>query len=164
MLAILFFGTLSFVLGVILSYTANKFRTEIDPIVEKINRLLPQSQCGQCNYPGCYSYAKAIIKKNEKINKCTPGGSELELKISKLLNFKTSLKTTVINEKKIFYTVWIDEKNCVGCSKCASFCPVDAIVGTPGFVHTVLQKFCNGCNICLSHCPTDCIKKKIFYE
>lgn len=156
---ILIFSFLSFLLGLILSYSNYIFPVKIDPIINKINSILPQSQCAQCGYSGCYPYAKAIINKHEKINKCTPGGNELVLKISQLLNLDKSLEDINIENKLISYTtVKIDEKNCVGCSKCAIFCPVDAIIGAPNFVHTVVQKFCTGCNICLLHCPTDCIK------
>jgi len=161
MLILIIFGGLSFLLGIILSFTAYKFQSKKDPIIEMVNDLLPQSQCAQCGYPGCYPYAEAIIQKSEKINKCIPGGSDLIIDISNLLNIAVPKEHLVINnEKKYSSTVWIDEKNCVGCSKCAIFCPVDAIVGAPNFIHTVLQKFCTGCNICLSHCPTNCIKIK----
>ncbi|WP_187312797.1 RnfABCDGE type electron transport complex subunit B [Buchnera aphidicola] len=159
MMIILIFSSLSFLLGLILSYSDYIFPKTIDPIINKINDILPQSQCAQCGYPGCYPYAKAIINENEKINKCIPGGSDLIFKISKLLNLDKSLEDINVQNKSILYTtVKIDENNCVGCSKCAIFCPVDAIIGAPNFMHTVVQKFCTGCNICVSHCPTNCIK------
>ncbi|WP_193201192.1 RnfABCDGE type electron transport complex subunit B [Buchnera aphidicola] len=159
MIIILIFSLVSFLLGLILAYTHYLFPVKTDPIINKINNELPQSQCAQCGYPGCYPYAKAIINKNEKINKCIPGGSELIFKITKLLNLDKNIEDINIQNKSLVYTtVKIDEKNCVGCSKCAIFCPVDAIIGAPNFMHTVVQKFCTGCNICLLHCPTNCIK------
>ncbi|WP_422667585.1 electron transport complex subunit RsxB [Buchnera aphidicola] len=161
MKVIIIFSILSFFLGIILSYSADIFKVDRDPIIDKINNFFPQSQCGQCGYSGCYSYANAIIQKKEKINKCIPGGEEVILNISQLLNITLSSKNVKKNKKKIFDTiVVIDENNCVGCSKCASFCPVDAIVGAPNYMHTILKDFCTGCNICLLHCPTDCITIK----
>ncbi|ALD15077.1 electron transport complex protein RnfB [Buchnera aphidicola (Aphis glycines)] len=158
-IVILIFSLLSFLLGLILSYINYIVPVKKDPIIDKINNVLPQSQCAKCGYAGCYPYAKSIINNHEKINKCTPGGGELILKINKLLNLKKNLENKDITNKSILYTtVQINEKNCVGCSKCAIFCPVDAIIGAPNFVHTVVKKFCTGCNICLSHCPTNCIE------
>lgn len=159
---ILIFSILSFLLGIILSYVKYIFPVKKDLVVVEIDDLLPQSQCAQCGYSGCYPYAEAIVKNNENINKCIPGGSDLEFKIAKILNTENPEEllhnSFYQNEKKKYSTVLIDEKNCVGCSKCAFFCPVDAIIGAPNFMHTVLQKYCTGCNICLLHCPTNCIK------
>ncbi|QCI22001.1 RnfABCDGE type electron transport complex subunit B [Buchnera aphidicola] len=161
MLIILIFSILSFSFGVILSFIAYKFQSQNNPIIEAVNELLPQSQCAQCGYSGCHPYAMAIVNNAEKIDKCTPGGSNVILQISELLNIDKPSKSIFVKNEKIFnHIVWIDEKNCVGCSKCALFCPVDAIVGAPNFIHTVLQDFCTGCNICLLHCPTNCIKIK----
>jgi len=160
---ILIFCILSFLLGAILGCIKYVFPVKKDPMIVALDDLLPQSQCGQCGYPGCYSYAEAIIKKGDDFNKCTPGGNDLNLKIIEMLNIeniKKSSKNAIFKNHNSYTTVWIDENNCVGCSKCASFCPVDAIIGAPNFMHTVLQECCTGCNICLSHCPTNCIKIK----
>ncbi|QIQ41723.1 MAG: RnfABCDGE type electron transport complex subunit B [Buchnera aphidicola (Microlophium carnosum)] len=167
MLILIIFGILSFLLGIVLSFASYKFQLQKDPAIEIVNTLLPQSQCAQCGYSGCYPYAKAIVKNSEKINKCIPGGTDLVLEIANVLNLENPQENLIVNnnQKQKYTTVQIDEKNCVGCSKCAIFCPVDAIVGAPNFMHTVLEEFCTGCNICLSHCPTNCIKiKKETYE
>lgn len=158
---IFIFILLSFFLGIILGFTTYKFPLKKDPAIETINKLLPQSQCAQCGYSGCYPYAEAIVCNSEKINKCIPGGIDLVSRIAEVLNVDIPSNNSIIEKKEIFNTtVLIDEKNCVGCSKCAIFCPVDAIVGAPSLMHTVLQDFCTGCNICLLHCPTNCIKIK----
>ncbi|QCI21431.1 RnfABCDGE type electron transport complex subunit B [Buchnera aphidicola (Hyadaphis tataricae)] len=150
-----------FFFGIILSCAAHKLNAKNNSDVNTINELLPQSQCAQCGYIGCYPYAKAIVEQSEKIDKCIPGGAEIVLKIATVLNLQKTIKLDLMTQKKIFDTVvWIDEKNCVGCSKCVIFCPVDAIIGAPNFIHTVLYDFCTGCNICLLHCPTNCIKIK----
>nr|WP_187308569.1 RnfABCDGE type electron transport complex subunit B [Buchnera aphidicola] len=159
MIIILVFSILSFLLGLILSYTDYIFPVKTEALVNKVNDILPQSQCAQCGYSGCYPYAKAIINKNEKINKCVPGGDDLLIKMSKLLNLDKNSKDVNNHNASFVYTkVKIDEINCVGCSKCVLFCPVDAIIGAPNFVHTVIQNSCTGCNICILHCPTNCIK------
>ncbi|QCI20854.1 RnfABCDGE type electron transport complex subunit B [Buchnera aphidicola (Hyperomyzus lactucae)] len=161
MLIIFIFGFLSFLLGIILGFATYKVQSKKDPVIEIINELLPQSQCAQCGYPGCYPYAEAIVQSAEKFDKCIPGGIDLILEISNVLSVDVSEENLIIkNKKKKHTTVLIDEKNCVGCAKCAIFCPVDAIIGAPNFIHTVLQEFCTGCDICIAHCPTNCIKVK----
>ena len=51
----------------------------------------------------------------------------------------------------------IDEARCIGCARCIEACPVDAIVGASGFMHTVVAELCIGCDLCLPPCPVDCI-------
>jgi H+/Na+-translocating ferredoxin:NAD+ oxidoreductase subunit B len=53
--------------------------------------------------------------------------------------------------------VRIDEARCIGCVRCIEACPVDAIVGARGLMHTVVAPWCVGCNLCLPPCPVDCI-------
>jgi H+/Na+-translocating ferredoxin:NAD+ oxidoreductase subunit B len=52
----------------------------------------------------------------------------------------------------------IVEVDCIGCTKCLKACPVDAIVGAAGQMHTVLIEQCTGCERCLPPCPVDCIE------
>lgn len=58
----------------------------------------------------------------------------------------------------------INEANCIGCNKCLKVCPVDAVVGSINYLHTILVDICIGCNLCLEACPTECIsiKKRLF--
>ncbi|AAO26843.1 electron transport complex protein RnfB [Buchnera aphidicola str. Bp (Baizongia pistaciae)] len=167
-ISIIIFSILSFILGVIVSLVSCfcKVKSNLS-LINDIDELLPQMQCAQCGYPGCYAYSQAIVDGNENIYKCIPGGKEVVLKLENLLNksdhrgnFLESLEDSVT-----YSIVEIDENNCVGCSKCRLVCPVDAVVGTYNFRHTVLIDSCTGCNLCIPLCPTNCIKKKImFYE
>ncbi|WP_367676810.1 RnfABCDGE type electron transport complex subunit B [Buchnera aphidicola] len=155
-----FFSFLSIFLGVILTIIAEIYRIEQDPIIEEINNLLPQSQCGQCGYTNCYLYAQAVVNNREKINKCLPGGDDTIKTLSDILNIN-NLKYNNLSNNCIIdyrYVAWINEENCVGCHKCFIICPVDAIIGSNNLAHTVLKKFCTGCNLCIEHCPTNCIK------
>ncbi|MGH8689335.1 MAG: RnfABCDGE type electron transport complex subunit B [Burkholderiales bacterium] len=52
----------------------------------------------------------------------------------------------------------IDEARCIGCARCIDACPVDAIVGARGLMHTVVAELCVGCDLCLPPCPVDCIE------
>ena len=51
----------------------------------------------------------------------------------------------------------VDESRCIGCTRCTDACPVDAIVGAQGLMHTVVEPWCIGCALCLPPCPVDCI-------
>ncbi|XBC43415.1 MAG: RnfABCDGE type electron transport complex subunit B [Buchnera aphidicola (Meitanaphis flavogallis)] len=157
---------LSIFLGLLINYVSHKFNIDCDPIVDKIDALLPQTQCAQCNYPGCYAYASAIGNDGESIDKCIPGGNEIVFKIANLLNYdELKYKNLYSSTNVLQKIVIIDENNCVGCSKCRLVCPVDAIVGSYNFMHTVLPSMCTGCGLCIPLCPTNCIKeKKILYD
>ena len=160
-IAIIALSILGLGFGGLLGYASRRFKVEEDPIVEQIDELLPQSQCGQCGYPGCKPYAEAVGNQGELINKCAPGGEQTMLRIATLLNVDpqpiegdAELKQP---EKQI---AWIDESNCIGCTKCIQACPVDAIVGATRAMHTVITDLCTGCDLCVAPCPTDCIEMR----
>ena len=75
LLAIVIIGALALSFGALLGYASVKFKVEGDPLAEQIDALLPQTQCGQCGYPGCKPYAEAVAN-GEAINKCAPGGDD----------------------------------------------------------------------------------------
>lgn len=157
-IAVAAISILGLIFGVILGYASRRFAVEDDPVVEKIDELLPQSQCGQCGYPGCRPYAEAVSQ-GEKINRCAPGGEAVMLKIAELLNVdpQPADGDDAVQEPVRMLAV-IDEANCIGCTKCIQACPVDAIVGATRAMHTVMSDLCTGCNLCVAPCPTQCIE------
>jgi electron transport complex protein RnfB len=126
---------------------------------ERIEALLPQTQCGRCTYQGCKPYAQAIARDEADINQCPPGGERTVHALATLLG-RTA--RPVGAEFGVVRTVpvvaWIDEAACIGCAKCIQACPVDAIVGAAKFMHTVLSQHCTGCELCIPPCPVDCIE------
>ena len=155
LLVIALFSLLALLFGLLLGYAAVRFRVEADPIVEKLDALLPQTQCGQCGYPGCRPYAEAIAN-GDVINKCVPGGEPTIKRIAELMGVEVPVDGPV--EPPIKKVAFIHEDLCIGCTKCIQACPVDAIVGAAKMMHTVIKSECTGCDLCVDPCPTDCIE------
>lgn len=160
-MSVLLITVLALFFGLGLGYVAIRFRVEGDPIVEKIDALLPQTQCGQCGYPGCRPYAEAIASEQAEINQCPPGGEVGIQSLADLLG-REPIPLNPDNgaaEEGLPMVAFINEETCIGCTKCVQVCPVDAIVGAPSFMHNILDAYCTGCELCLPPlCPVpDCI-------
>ncbi|KVX03722.1 MULTISPECIES: electron transport complex subunit RsxB [Shewanella] len=155
LIAVAVLSVLALVFGVILGFASKKFKVEGNPIIDQVETLLPQTQCGQCGYPGCRPYAEAIAN-GDKINKCPPGGTATMEKIAELMGVEPEAlgEEAQASVKKVAY---IREDECIGCTKCIQACPVDAILGAGKLMHTVIAKDCTGCDLCVEPCPVDCI-------
>jgi electron transport complex protein RnfB len=152
--AILAIGGIAGILGLVLGYSAVRFRVESDPVVDQIDALLPQTQCGQCGFAGCHPYAEAIAEGSADINLCPPGGEAVVLALADLLGRDPK---PVEGETKGKRVAVIDENVCIGCTLCIQACPVDAILGAAKQMHTVIEQECTGCELCVAPCPVDCI-------
>jgi electron transport complex protein RnfB len=148
---------LTVALGALLGFAAQRFRVEGDPVADQIDQLLPQTQCGQCGYPGCRPYAEAIAKGESDINKCAPGGEATVVALADLLGRDAVPLDEGVTEKPPAVAV-IDEQACIGCTLCIQACPVDAILGAAKQMHTVIEDECTGCELCLAPCPVECIR------
>lgn len=145
---------IALIFGAMLGYSSIKLKVEADPIVEQLDALLPQSQCGQCGYPGCKPYAEAVAN-GDDITKCVPGGQPLVVKLADLMGVDVPDTNGETPETMVAI---IHEEMCIGCTKCIAACPVDAIIGTNKAMHTVIADLCTGCELCVAPCPTDCIE------
>ena len=164
LIAILVLGAIAALFGALLGYASVRFHVEGDPIVEQLDALLPQTQCGQCGYPGCKPYAEAVAN-GEAINKCAPGGEDTIKKIADLLGVDVQPidenheqdNSSQNNRPKVAFII---EEDCIGCTKCIQACPVDAILGAAKQMHTILIDECTGCDLCVAPCPVDCIEMR----
>jgi electron transport complex protein RnfB len=131
--------------------------TSAPQLVDRIDAILPQTQCTKCGYPACRRYAEAIAHGKADINQCPPGGAAGIIKLAALLNRPSKPLNPANGIEKQRHVALIDEALCIGCTLCIQACPVDAIVGGPKYMHTVLTTLCSGCDLCVAPCPVDCI-------
>ncbi len=155
--AIIALSALAIVFGLVLGFAAVRFRVEEDPVVDQIDKILPQTQCGQCTYPGCRPYAEAIAKGEADINQCPPGGEAVIQSLADLLGRDAKPLNEDHGEHKDKLVAVIDEQVCIGCTLCIQACPVDCILGAAKQMHTVIEDECTGCELCVPPCPVDCI-------
>ncbi|MEO5353869.1 MAG: electron transport complex subunit RsxB [Magnetococcus sp. XQGC-1] len=155
--AVLSMSGLALAAGVGLGFAAQKFYVQGDPLAEKIVSVLPGSNCGNCGYPGCQSYAEALaaaaMDGNVAINLCTPGGAPTIKCLADILGVDPVAPANAVGPR----TALIDEVRCIGCTACIKACPVDAIVGANKQSHTVIVSWCTDCEACIKPCPVDCI-------
>jgi Na+-translocating ferredoxin:NAD+ oxidoreductase subunit B len=131
--------------------------TESKPLAERIEDLLPQTQCTKCGYPACRPYAQAIATGEANYNQCPPGGAEGIARLAALLGKPVIPLDVTHGEERPRPVAVIDENVCIGCTLCMQACPVDAIVGAAKQMHTVIAELCTGCDLCVPPCPVDCI-------
>lgn len=128
--------------------------------IDRLEALLPQTQCGDCGYPGCRPYATALVA-GAPIDRCLPGGVATLKQLANQLKQDSSPYTAAMRQKaKKPQRAIINEPYCIGCTKCIQACPVDAIIGTTKHTHTILSDECTGCELCIPACPVDCIELK----
>lgn len=125
---------------------------------KQIDAILPQTQCGLCGYKGCMPYAEALAEKKAAINLCPPGGVKGLLAIAEItLEDPSDFIAEMEQKMKPSMVAIIREAECIGCTKCIQACPVDAILGSGKWMHTVITDECTGCELCVAPCPVDCI-------
>ncbi|QWE01553.1 electron transport complex subunit RsxB [Polynucleobacter sp. JS-Mosq-20-D10] len=134
-------------------------------LADRLEDILPQTQCTKCSYPDCRAYAEAMATGETLPNRCPPGGVEGIKRLSAMLaptfpQDAFELHPTINSEcglERPRPVAFIDPKTCIGCTLCIQACPVDAIVGASKQMHVVLGDWCTGCDLCIPPCPVDCI-------
>lgn len=155
LLAVLIMSLIALVAGLLLSMASRRLPAADSDLVARVDELLPQTQCGQCGFPGCRPYARAIVDNAAAINLCPPGGDATVRRIAALLGRDAVPLSEDAARPRVVAV--IDESLCIGCTHCRTACPVDAITGAHQFMHTVIASECTGCELCVPRCPVDCI-------
>ena len=144
--------------GGVLGRQGGHERLPFSLLVERLDALLPQTQCRRCGYPDCRSYAQALAAGTAEINQCPPGGEEGVARLAALLGRPALPLNPAHGLEGPMTVAVIDEQWCIGCTLCLKACPTDAIVGAHKRMHTVIDAYCTGCDLCLPVCPVDCIQ------
>ncbi len=126
-------------------------------LVERLDRILPQTQCGQCGYAGCRPYAEAMGAGAAGIDQCPPGGDSGARALAHILDVTVQPYDRRRGEQQPPLVARVVEADCIGCTKCIQACPVDAIIGASKHMHVVIESLCTGCALCVAPCPVDCI-------
>jgi Na+-translocating ferredoxin:NAD+ oxidoreductase subunit B len=143
-------------LGGTLGWAERRLRPSGARLIDAIDLLLPQTQCERCGHPGCRPYAEAVAA-GAAINRCPPGGATTIAALAALLDRPIVPLDPELRPMDPFTVALIDEARCIGCALCLPACPVDAIAGAAGHMHTVIARHCTGCELCVPACPVDCI-------
>lgn len=138
--------------------TVNAVVPSASALADAIDAALPQTQCGKCGYPACRPYAVAVANVDADINRCPPGGEDGVRVLSMLTGVAYKPLDPTCGASMPPSIAVIDERSCIGCTLCIQACPVDAIVGAPRLMHTVIAQWCTGCELCIAPCPVDCIR------
>ncbi len=162
--AVLVMGGLALVIALALIVVAGWLPASPVSPAEELNKLLPQTQCAQCGYPGCLPYAEAILDGSADINQCAPGGDATVTALARALGRSSKPLNPAYGMPQPAAVAAIDEAACIGCTLCIAACPVDAIVGAQNLAHTVIRADCTGCELCLPPCPVDCIDMRFLAE
>lgn len=155
--AVTFLTLAGLIAGLALTKIARRMSPSSERLIERIDQVLPQTQCAQCGFPGCRPYAEAIASGAAPINRCPPGGTTTIAALADLLGKDAVPLDAACGAAQPALIAFIDEDICIGCARCLAACPVDAIVGAHQYMHTVLRDECTGCELCLAPCPVDCI-------
>lgn len=156
LLSLISLASLAVILRALHHAAHNYIRQTRMPGIAEIDALLPQTQCGQCGHPGCRPYAEAIAH-GSAINKCPPGGAPTIAALAQLLHIQPLPLDPLHGKEASRKVAVIREAECIGCTKCITACPVDAILGSAKHMHTVIARECTGCDLCVEPCPVDCI-------
>ena len=127
-------------------------------LAERLDRILPQTQCGQCGFDGCRPYARAMARGEAGVDRCPPGGDAGAHALARLLGVAPVPYDRTRGAHKPPQVALVVEEGCIGCTKCILACPVDAIVGAGKYMHVVIEPLCTGCELCVPACPVDCIE------
>jgi electron transport complex protein RnfB len=156
--AVLTISSIALIAGLALGYAWRRLPADTGALVDEVDRLLPQTQCAQCGYPGCRPYAEAIVAGEADIYACPPGGETTIRNLAELLGIEADSEQP--RESFEPAVAVIDESLCIGCMHCRNACPFDAIVGAQHLMHTVIESECTGCELCIDPCPVDCISMR----
>lgn len=175
-------GVMGFVLGLGLAFAARKLAVHRDPLIEKVNGLLPGANCGGCGFPGCMQFAEAVVKGDAPADGCVVASIDTNQKVAEAVGKKISESVRLIalvhcngghsardefeyhgpgncvSAAMIMGGQKTCSYGCLGFGDCVAVCPFDAIEMGDNGVPVVDKMACTGCGKCVEACPEDIIE------
>jgi len=188
MYALITLGLLGTIAAVILYFVAQKFKVVEDPKIDLVDEVLPKANCGGCGFPGCRSFAEALVKSaNEKHSleglNCPVGGNEVMKEAASILGLEVEEQEPLIavircngsranSPAKVNYdgpstcafahNLYAGEGGCqygcLGLGDCVASCDFDAIHMNPETGLPVVNDKCVACGACVKACPRGIIE------
>lgn len=170
--------------GIILAIASKKFAVEVDPKVEQVADALSGANCGACGYPGCSSFAEAVVEGKVSVGSCPVSGEDAIKKICSIIgsddNLAKAKKVARLNCKggqkeandKAEYNGIEDcrasqainggnkgcQYGCLGHGTCSKICPFDAIIMNSNNLPEIIDENCTGCGKCVEICPRNVLE------
>ncbi|MCX7908780.1 MAG: RnfABCDGE type electron transport complex subunit B [Ignavibacteria bacterium] len=183
-LSILTMGGLGLFFSIFLAIANEKLRVEENPLISKINELLPGANCGGCGFAGCYDFATKVVEGKVKPTKCPVNDPENTNEIGKLLGIEVETTTKMVarvlckggNAEAVKKdTEYLGPRTCLamhylsggeklcfyGClggGDCVLACPFGGIVMNNNGLPVVIEELCTGCGMCVQACPRNVIE------
>lgn len=184
LMSILTMGGLGLFFSIFLAIANQKLKVEENPLIGKINELLPGANCGGCGYAGCYDFATKVVEGKVSPSKCTVNEPENTKEIGKLLGVEVETSKKMVarvlcaggnaeaNRKMTEYYGPMScaamhilsggEKlcffGCLGGGDCVQACPFGGIFMNKNGLPVVIEELCTGCGMCAKACPRNVIE------
>jgi Na+-translocating ferredoxin:NAD+ oxidoreductase subunit B len=183
-IAIATMGGLGFFFAGALALADKKLRVVENPLIGKVNDVLPNANCGACGNAGCYDFAVKVVNGKAALNGCPVGGQDLIDDISELIGIEgtTGIKQVARilckggnKEAATKESVYSGPQNCAvmalvsggdklclyGClggEDCINACQFNAMYMDDNGLPVVIEELCTGCGLCVKACPRGIIE------
>lgn len=178
--AIAIVGGVGLTFGILIALADRKLKVWEDPRIDGATELLPGANCGACGYPGCRSFAEALVRSETEPAKCTVMSPDAREEVAAYLGVDAGVAQKVVARllcaggsdvapPKADYEgiescaaavavsgggkgcAW----GCVGLADCAVVCDFDAIEMSRHGLPVVIPEKCTACGDCVEACPLD---------